>query len=58
MYSIIQTCLLNEIEPRAYLVYYFRECMTRKEMDAETAGELLPHKISGRLKDELQLKKN
>ena len=57
MYSIIQTCLLNDIDPRAYLTYYFRECMARKEMDAETAGKLLPHKISGRLKDKLRLKK-
>jgi len=58
MYSIVQTCLLNDIEPRAYLTYYFRACMARKEMDAETAGKLLPHKINGRLKDELHLKKN
>jgi len=58
MYSIIQTCLLNDINPRAYLTHYFRECMARKEMDAETARKLLPHKISGRLKEKLRMKKN
>jgi len=57
MYSIIQTCLLNDIEPRAYLTHYFRVCMASKEMDAEKAGKLLPHKINGRLKEKLQLKK-
>jgi len=58
MYSIVQTCLLNEIEPRAYLTHYFRACMASREMDAEKAGKLLPHKISGRLKGELRLKKS
>ena len=58
MYSIIQTCLLNEIEPRAYLTYYFGECMASREMDAEKARKLLPHKISGRLKEKLRLRKN
>ena len=58
MYSIVQSCLLNDIEPRAYLTHYFRVCMAKKKMDAETARKLLPHKINGRLKEKLQLKKN
>jgi transposase len=57
MYSVVQTCLLNDIEPRAYLTYYFKACIESKGMDPEAARKILPHKIDGRLKEKLKLKK-
>ncbi|MEI6789275.1 MAG: transposase [bacterium] len=57
MYSIIKTCLLNDIEPKAYLLHYFHSCMANRGMDTETARNILPHKISGELKEKLRLRK-
>ncbi len=58
MYSIIQTCLLNGIEPKAYLVHYFNARMTRKNMDEEELKSLLPHHLDATLKEKLKLKKS
>ena len=56
MYSIIQTCLLNGIEPKAYLIHYFNARMTRKNMDEKELKSLLPHHLDTTLKEKLKLK--
>ena len=56
MYSIIQTCLLNGIEPKAYLIHYFNARMTRKNMDEKELKSLLPHHLDATLKEKLKLK--
>jgi len=59
MYSVVKTCLLNNIDPKAYLTYYFNDCMKRKApMDAEAARKILPHKLDPQIKELLKLKKN
>ena len=59
MYSLVKTCLLNEIDPKAYLAHYFKVCTERTDpMDAEAAGKVLPHRLGGRLKEQLKLRKN
>ncbi len=57
MYSMVKTCLLNDLDPKAYLAYYFNACMVSNAMDAEAARKILPHKLDGRLKEKLRLKK-
>ena len=56
MYSVIKTCLLNNIDPKAYLTYYFQTCMANRGMDPETARKILPHRIGGKLKEKLRLR--
>jgi transposase len=57
MYSIIQTCLVNGIEPKAYLLYYFSVRMARKDMGDDDLRTLLPHNLADDLKEKLKLKK-
>jgi len=57
MFSIIQTCLMHEISPRAYLNYYFEECAKKGITSNEAEiGQFLPSKLSEDLKKELWLK--
>ncbi|KXB07644.1 hypothetical protein AKJ51_00825 [candidate division MSBL1 archaeon SCGC-AAA382A20] len=54
MFSIIQTCQMNDISPRAYLDYYFTECEKRRAAPGETEIEsFLPHKLTDRVKEKL-----
>jgi transposase len=55
MYSIIQTCKQNNINPRAYLQYYLEKCIEKNaDMSREKINSLLP----GKLKDNLIVKHN
>lgn len=45
MFSIIQTSLMHEIQPRDYMIYYFKECLKLKTVTKENISHLLPHKI-------------
>jgi hypothetical protein len=56
MFSIIQTCQMNDISPRAYLDYYFTECEKRGSAPNETEIEsFLPHKLTDRVKEKLRM---
>ena len=57
MYSIIRTCLKNNISPRTYLEYYFRECAKRKSApDKNEINSFLPHNLPENIKDKLKIK--
>ena len=57
MYSIIRTCLKNNIAPRAYLEYYFRECAKRKSApDKDEINSFLPHNLPENIKEKLGIK--
>jgi hypothetical protein len=59
MYSIIQTCLQNKINPKAYLGYYFEESIGAKEkMNGEEINRLLPGNLKKHIieKNDLSLK--
>jgi len=56
MFSIIQTCQMNDISPRAYLDYYFSECEKRGTAPAEIEIEsFLPHKLTNQVKEKLRV---
>lgn len=56
MFSIIQTCLLHNISPQAYLEYYFRECAKRGSApDEEEIAFFLPHKLNEDMKQKLKI---
>lgn len=53
--SIIQTCLMHEILPRAYLTYYLTECAKRGSVPPEDEIEtFLPHKLGESVKTKLE----
>jgi len=55
MFSIIQTCLMYSISPRAYLTYYLTECAKRGS--APSGGEIelfLPPKLNESIKTKLK----
>jgi len=56
MFSIVQTCQMNDISPRAYLDYYFSECENRGAAPSETEIEsFLPHKLTDEMKEKLRV---
>ena len=61
MYSVIQTCMINNINPRKYLLYYFQNIMKLKipgkERDKEAVRKLLPHKLNPKVCEKIKLKK-
>ena len=58
MYSIIQTCLLNKINPRDYLLYYFKVCASnRGTMDSDKIRACLPYNLDAATKGKMALKK-
>jgi len=60
MYSIIQTCKQNNINPRAYLQYYLEKCIGKNgDMSREEINSMLPGKLKDHLivKNDLGLKK-
>ncbi|MFZ2654599.1 MAG: transposase [Victivallales bacterium] len=58
MYSIIQTCLLNKINPRDYLLHYFNVCAnSRGTMDGEMTRACLPYNLDVATKAKMALKK-
>ena len=55
MFSIIQTCLMHEISPRAYLTYYLTECAKRGSAPSQHEIKLsLPHKLNESIKTKLK----
>jgi transposase len=63
MYSVIQTCLINNINPREYLNYYFQTMIKlkvpNKETDRNTVRKILPHnlKLKTNTYEKIKLKK-
>ncbi len=58
MYSIIQTCLLNKINPRDYLLHYFNVCAnSRGNMDSDKTRACLPYNLDAAIKGKMALKK-
>ena len=61
MYSIIQTCLINDINPREYLIYYFSTMMKQKipdrALDKETVRKLLPFNLKKEIIEKIKVKK-
>ncbi len=58
MYSIIQTCLLNKINPRDYLLYYFNVCAnSRGTMDSDKTRACLPYNLDAATREKMALKK-
>ena len=55
MFSIIQTCLMHKVSPRAYLVFYFNECLKRGAAPPDNdLNLLLPHNLDQQTKAILQ----
>lgn len=61
MYSIIQTCLINEVDPEKYLLHYFRAFMKKKipgkELDKKDVKKLLPQNLANSVREKIKLKK-
>lgn len=58
MFSIVQTCIRNNISPRAYLTHYFKECAKRGKAPPEDEIEsFLPHKLTEDLRKKLKIYK-
>jgi transposase len=64
MYSIIQTCKQNNISPKAYLQYFFDNCVNESinkdnPMYKELLNALLPHNLTKKVvaENDLKLKK-
>jgi transposase len=58
MFSIIQTCLMHELSPKAYLEYYFTECAKRGSAPSEDGiAPFLPHNLSNEVKERLKITK-
>ncbi len=60
MYSIIQTCKQNNINPRTYLQYYLEKCIEKNgDMSQEEINSMLPGKLKNNIivKNDLTLKK-
>jgi transposase len=58
MYSIIQTCLLNNINPRDYLLYYFSVCANSKgSMGSDKIRACLPYNLNVAIMEKIALKK-
>jgi len=56
MFSIIQTCQMNNISARAYLDYYFQECEKKGAAPGENEIEsFLPHKLSDEAGEKLRV---
>jgi transposase len=56
MFSIIQTCLMHELSPKAYLEYYFTECAKRGSAPSEDRiASFLPHNLSNDVKEMLKI---
>jgi Transposase IS66 family. len=55
MFSIIQSCILNNISPRKYLTWYFQECIKKQPKDKIQIEKLLPHKLEGEIKNNLTM---
>lgn len=55
MLSIIQTCKIHNISPRAYLTYYLTECTKKGNCPSENELEdFLPHKLNEDMKIKLR----
>ena len=60
MYSIIQTCIQNGINPKAYLNYYFiRSIKAKGKMDENEINSMLPENLQNSViaEHDLSLKK-
>lgn len=57
MYSIIQTCLLNSINPKDYLLHYFNVCAkNRGRMDNDKIKKCLPYNLDTSIVEKIILK--
>lgn len=54
MNTIIQSCIKNDISPKAYLEYYFTEC-AKKGKTPEKIESFLPHKLPEDIKKNLRI---
>ncbi len=58
MLSIVQTCLMHGISPRAYLTYYLTECAKRGSAPPKDEVEaFLPHKLTEDMREKLRINK-
>jgi len=58
MFSIVQTCSIHGISPRAYLTHYLAECAKRGGSPSEEEIEaFLPHKLSEDIRERLKINK-
>jgi len=55
MFSIIQTCLMHKLSPRAYLAFYFDKCLKIGAAPSENdLNLLLPHNLDQETKSRLK----
>jgi transposase len=58
MYSLVQTCLLNNINPRDYLLHYFNVCAnSRGTMTGDRTRACLPYNLDAATREKMALKK-
>jgi transposase len=61
MYSVIQTCLINNINPREYLLHYFRNMIKIKKkgekLDKKEVLKILPYTLKPQALEKIKLKK-
>jgi len=59
MFSIIQTCISNNISPRAYLSWYLTECVKKGAAPSAEGeiGSFLPHNLTLDMRDRLRMSK-
>jgi transposase len=56
MFSIVQTCHMHNISPKAYLDYYFSECAKRGAAPSkEEIDSFLPHNLSPDIREKLRM---
>ncbi len=56
MYSIIQTCIQNDINPRAYLKFYFEKSISGEgRMSSETIKAMLPGNLNKSIVEKFDL---
>lgn len=57
MYSIMQTCLLNNINPRGFLLHYFNVCANnRGNINSDKIKECLPYNPDVAIREKMLLK--
>jgi hypothetical protein len=56
MFSIIQSCILNNISPGKYFTWYFQQCIKKQPQDKIQIEKLLPHKLDHEIKNNLTKK--
>jgi transposase len=58
MFSVIQTCISNNVSPRQYLTWYLTECVKRGTAPSEDEiGSFLPHNLTTDMRERLRVNK-